>query len=64
MYYVLDKIVVRDKTYDKFIDWLRQNNFPKSKMVLAEFPGIKQENKIGYNDSHYLLTNILLLLLL
>ncbi|KAG2221443.1 hypothetical protein INT45_005248 [Circinella minor] len=30
--------VVRDKTYDKFIDWLRQHNFPKTKMVLAEFP--------------------------
>ena len=32
-------LVVRDKTYDKFLDWLRHHNFPKSKLVLAEFPG-------------------------
>lgn len=30
--------VVKDEPYVKFFDWLRQHDFPKTKMVLAEFP--------------------------
>ncbi|KAJ8661555.1 hypothetical protein O0I10_002823 [Lichtheimia ornata] len=30
--------VVKDEPYVKFFDWLRHYDFPKTKMVLAEFP--------------------------
>lgn len=36
---ILIDLVVRDARYDRYLNWLREHNFPKAKLVLAEFPG-------------------------